>query len=196
MKFVLVNFLVLFLWLDLCLSICELKWVKTDHRNVPAKSVLGNTGNVLGDFYPARATVDGVLTPGRFKPAEEKAFITIDGKEHTFQDNFEVLTNPNNCILEWKAARDGTLIEGAVEGGVDKQGVSKLYKNTMIHLYTYIGFLIRERHMFHVQVIMGVSWLESFTSRQVFATTAGEGLNTTVPLTSCSPLLTRLRTTQ
>ena len=49
----------------------------------------------------------------------------MDGKEYAVQDNFEVLTNPNKCILEWKSARDGTVFKGAVEAGVDKQGVSQ-----------------------------------------------------------------------
>ena len=119
------------IFIDLCSAVCELKWVKTDHKIIPANSVLGNTGNGLGDFYPSRAVHNGVLTPGRFKPAEERCFITMDGKEFAIATDFEVLTNPNHCILEWKAARDGTLPNGAVEAGVDKQGVSHLSKQLL-----------------------------------------------------------------
>jgi hypothetical protein len=103
---------------------CELKWVKTDHKNIPPDSVLANHGNGLGDFYPSRAVWDGVLTPGRFKPAEERCFVSLDGKEHAVQENFEVLTNPNKCTLEWKHVQEGTVPKGAVLSGEDRQGVS------------------------------------------------------------------------
>jgi len=104
--------------------LCELKWVKTDHKNIPPDSVLGNTGNNLGDFYPSRAVLDGVVTPGRFKPAEERCLITMDGIEHSLVENFEVLTNPNNCTLQWKKAFNGTVPKGSVPAGKDKTGVS------------------------------------------------------------------------
>jgi hypothetical protein len=107
-----------------CKSACELKWVKTDHKIIPANSIIGNTGNNLGDFYVSRAVQDGVLTPGRFKPTEERCFVTLDGKEYALQDNFEVLTNPNNCTLQWKHAHDGTIPKNAVESGKDRNGVS------------------------------------------------------------------------
>jgi len=106
--------------------VCELTWVKTDHNTIPTGSVLGNTGNKLGDFYSCQAVFDGVLTPGRFKPAEGKCFISMDGKEHSVNDNFEVLTNPNNCTLQWKSGRDGTVFKDSIEAGKDKTGVSNI----------------------------------------------------------------------
>jgi hypothetical protein len=113
-----------FACIELCSCACEIKWVKTDHKNIPAAAVLANTGNSLGDFYPSRAEYKGALTPGRYKPAEEKCFLTMDGKEESVWDNFEVLTNPNNCILQWKHAREGTIPKNSILAGKDKTGVS------------------------------------------------------------------------
>jgi hypothetical protein len=103
---------------------CELQWVKTDHTKIPPDSVLANTNNSIGDIYPSRAVYDGVLTPGRFNPREASCFITKDGKEFVLKENFEVLTNPNKCGLQWKYVMQGSVPKNAVEGGKDKQGVS------------------------------------------------------------------------
>ena len=105
-------------------AVCELKWVKTDHNKIPPHSVLANTNNSIGDIYPSRAVYEGVLTPGRFNAREGSCFITKDGKEYVLHENFEVLTNPNQCGLQWKYVMQGTVTKNAVEGGKDRQGVS------------------------------------------------------------------------
>ncbi|XP_054155075.1 putative glucosylceramidase 3 [Oppia nitens] len=133
---------------------CELKWVKTDHHNLPDHSVLVIDKNPAGDFYVARSSVNGVLTPGRFNLKEETFFYTMDGKEYGIKENFEVLTNPNNCHLSWRRAYGGTLPRGSIEVGNDKQGgkaysaryheqfgwmVGKFYKSTNLMYYGWGG---------------------------------------------------------
>ncbi|CAG2108207.1 unnamed protein product [Medioppia subpectinata] len=135
-------------------SACELKWIKTDHKNLPPDSVLVIANNPAGDFYVSRAVYNGVLTPGRYKPAEETCFVTMDGHEYGLRENFEVLTNPNKCFLDWKKAHDGTVPKGAVESGKDPQGgvaysarlhewfgwmVGKMYKSTNKMYYGWGG---------------------------------------------------------
>ena len=122
-------------------AVCELKWVKTDHKKVPPDSVLANTNNSMGDMYPSRAVYEGVLTVGRFSSHQGSCFITKDGKEYALHDNFEVLTNPNKCNLQWKLLMQGTVSKDAVEGGKDRQGVSP-------------GIMSREKlHVVHFKII-------------------------------------------
>jgi len=107
-----------------------------------------------GEFYVSRAVYNGVMTPGRYKPAEERCFVTMDGKEYALADNFEVLTNPNKCFVDFIKARDGTLPKGAIEAGDDPKGgkaysaryrggnsymVGKFYKSTNLMYYGWGG---------------------------------------------------------
>lgn len=103
---------------------CEIRWVLNDNIDVlPQDAVLAAADNPAGEFYVARANVEGVVTPGRFNYPERQFFYTMDGKEYSLRADFEVLTNPNGCYLNWRKAFDGTLPRGSLEVGTDKDGV-------------------------------------------------------------------------
>ena len=109
-----------------CWSACEVKWVKDiDLNKLPDEAVLVAPDNPAGEFYVARAKVpEGPLTSGCLVFKERQFLYTMDGKEHSLHDNFEVLTNPNGCTLVWRRAFGGTFPKGSIVAGEDKQGVS------------------------------------------------------------------------
>ena len=112
-----------------CWCACEIKWIRDEHiEQLPNGAFLATpANNPSGEFYVARANVEGALTPGRFNFKERQFFYTMDGKEHGIRENFEVLTNPNNCNLNWRRAFGGTFPKGSIAVGVDKKGVSVGY---------------------------------------------------------------------
>ncbi|XP_067000958.1 uncharacterized protein [Anabrus simplex] len=75
---------------NLVLGSGHAEWRKASDGDVPAQAFpvgLQGDGEVT---YSARATVDGILTPGRIVPSEGVARISYDGKEWTFRE-YEVL---------------------------------------------------------------------------------------------------------
>ena len=90
-----------------------LTWVKYSEGTCLSGAVLAgyDRGNPL---YVARAPHEGCLVPGKFHAGYKTTYISWAGKEVGKKENFEILLG---SALEWKSGEDGTVPEGAVEGG-------------------------------------------------------------------------------
>ena len=90
-----------------------LTWVKYSEGSCLSGAVLAgyDRGNPL---YVARAPHEGCLVPGKFHAGYKTTYISWAGKEVGKKENFEILLG---SALEWKSGEDGTVPEGAVEGG-------------------------------------------------------------------------------
>lgn len=77
-------------------------------------------------------------------PSLKTCYIPYHGKEHEHRE-FQVLTNPHGTHLEWVAAAEGQLPNGALQGGQESDG-EKLYIGRAQHEVAIVVGKVHPRH--------------------------------------------------
>lgn len=73
------------------------------------------TGETL---YPCRAYFNGDIIIGKGNPRARTCHVGYGGLEHVIHENFEILTNPERVLLEWRSRPvDGSFPTNAIPGG-------------------------------------------------------------------------------
>jgi len=99
-------------------STCDLKWVKTEKKNLPSFAVSVWSEFHSDNIYVGKGVYDKKsVYPGYVVRDSGKLYIADIKKEYTASE-YEVLTNPNACELQWiKPTSMSTVPPHAVIGG-------------------------------------------------------------------------------
>lgn len=183
------------------MAYCPLKWVYDSQGSYPPYSVASTSNE-----YVARALYKAgeklFYVPGRFEVSNKKAYIPYDGHEHEYT-SYEVLTNPNNCVLNWVYACCGQVPQNAVGGENEIQDhgfVGREYKSRSLPgkvipgTGLYVAYDSRE-HLNKEYEVLTSKGIEVIVSQINYKLPNSYGNNETVELIGKSVLINNASTT-
>lgn len=96
----------------------SIQWVPGSGSSVPSNAVPGGVDRGTR-LYVARASHAGSLVPGKLHPTYKNVYVSYGGNEHAKGSGYEILTGEG---FQWKAAENGRVPQGAVQGGREANG--------------------------------------------------------------------------
>ena len=123
-----------------------LTWVKYSDGMPLSGAVIGgyDQGNPL---YVARALHEGCIVPGKFHAVYKTSYISWAGKELEKKEGFDLLLG---SALDWKPAADGSVPDGAVEGGRRPDGGPLYIARAKVNGVESIGKLNPQHKFCHI----------------------------------------------
>jgi len=136
----------------------SIQWVPGSGSSVPSNAVPGGVDRGTR-LYVARASHAGSLVPGKLHPTYKNVYVSYGGNEHAKGSGYEILTGEG---FQWKAAENGRVPQGAVQGGREANGTPLYVARAKVDGVDSIG---KVRHQ--SQFLLPSLWWEGALSKAI-----------------------------